>query len=248
VTIPLNTFSIVARCRRSGQLGVAIATAFPAVGAYCSYVEPGLGAVATQSWTNPYLAVDALAALRSGAGAGQALNGVLQGDAHRDLRQIGLVDASGATAVWTGPACTVWAGHREGDGFTVQGNMLADGATVEAMAATMAATCRLDLADRLIAALLAAQQAGGDKRGKQSSAVKIYGGEAYPLLDLRVDDDAEPIAELARIHALAKVQLMPFVASMPRRRGGAAGPLSDEATAMILTPPGQRPKGPRVKS
>ena len=238
----LHTFSVAARCPRSGQLGVAISTALPAVGGYCSYVEPGVGAVATQSWTNPYLALDALAALAGDATAEDALSGVLQRDGEAELRQIGLVDGAGNTAVWTGGACTAWAGHRQGDGYTVQGNMLVGAETVTAMADAMDATGGQDLADRLVAALLAGQTAGGDKRGKQSAAVKVYGAEAYPLLDLRVDDHAEPAGELARIHALAKVQLQPFLDSLPRRHGGASVPLSDAAKAMIMTPPPQRPQ------
>jgi uncharacterized Ntn-hydrolase superfamily protein len=98
------------------------------------------------------------------------------------------------------------------------------------------------LADRLVAALSAGQQAGGDKRGKQSAAVKVYGAEAYPLLDLRVDDHAEPVAELCRIHALAKVQLQPFLDSLPRRHGGSAVPLGEAEAAMIMASPEMRPR------
>lgn len=244
MTAFLHTFSVAARCPRSGRLGVAISTALPAVGGYCSFVEPAVGAVATQSWTNPYLALDALETLAGGASAQEALNGVLRRDAEAELRQIGLVDAAGNTAVWTGGACTAWAGHRQGEGYTVQGNMLVGPETVTAMAEAMDATADHDLVDRLVAALLAGQAAGGDKRGKQSAAVKVYGAEAYPLLDLRVDDHAEPAAELARLHALAKVQLQPFLDSLPRRRGGSAVPLSEAAKAMIMTPPERRPQQP----
>jgi uncharacterized Ntn-hydrolase superfamily protein len=242
MTVLLHTFSVAARCPRSGQLGVAISTALPAVGGYCSFIEPGVGAVATQSWTNPYLAIDALAALAAGATAEAALAAVLAGDEDAALRQIGLADAAGATAVWTGGACTAWAGHIQGEGYTVQGNMLVGAETVESMARAMDATCEDALADRLVAALQAGQQAGGDKRGKQSAAVKLYGPEAYPLLDLRVDDHAAPVEELARLHKLAKVQLQPFLDSLPRRKGGHSVPLSETAKALIMTPPEERPQ------
>ena len=242
MTVLLHTFSVAARCPRSGQLGVAISTALPAVGGYCSFIEPGVGAVATQSWTNPYLALDALAALAGGATAEDALQRVLADDGEAELRQIGLVDAAGGTAVWTGPACTAWAGYIRGEGFTVQGNMLVSAETTEAMARAMKQTREGDLADRLVAALTAGQRAGGDKRGKQSAAVKVYGAEAYPLLDLRVDDHAEPVDELARLHALAKVQLQPFLESLPRRQGGTAVPLSQAAKEMIMAAPGERPQ------
>lgn len=242
MSVLLHTFSVAARCPRSGQLGVAISTALPAVGGYCSFIEPGVGAVATQSWTNPYLAVDALAALKAGATAQEALEAVLAGDEERDLRQLGLADAAGATAVWTGGACTAWAGHLQGAGYSVQGNMLVGAETVEAMARAMEARQQEALADRLVAALQAGQDAGGDKRGKQSAAVKLYGAEAYPLLDLRVDDHAQPVAELARLHDLAKVQLQPFLDSLPRRKGGHSVPLSETAKAMIMTPPEERPQ------
>lgn len=240
----LHTFSVAARCPRSGHLGVAISTALPAVGGYCSFIEPGVGAAATQSWTNPYLAIDALDLMAGGTGAEAALQRVLEADAERELRQLGLVDGGGGTAAWTGGGCTGWAGDRQGDGFTVQGNMLVDEGTVDTMAAVMAGTQHRDLADRLVAALLAGQQAGGDKRGKQSAAVKVCGAEAYPLLDLRVDDHAEPVTELVRLHELAKVQLQPFLDSLPRRRGGRAVPLSEAAKAMIMTAPERRPVHP----
>lgn len=238
----LHTFSIAARCPRSGALGVAISTALPAVGGYCSFVQPGAGAVATQSWTNPYLAVDALAAMGRGVSAAEALRAVLAEDPDRDLRQVGLVDAAGRAEAWTGAACTGWAGHLTGEGFAVQGNMLVGADTVEAMAAVMRKSTADRLADRLVAALSAGQQAGGDKRGKQSAAVKVYGAEAYPLLDLRVDDHAEPVAELCRIHALAKVQLQPFLDSLPRRHGGSAVPLGEAEAAMIMASPEMRPR------
>jgi uncharacterized Ntn-hydrolase superfamily protein len=239
----LNTFSVVARCPRTGHMGVAVSTALLAVGGLCPYIVPLLAAASTQSWVNPYLALDALEELRAGAGAADALKAALAKDGDADLRQIALVDAQGGVEAWTGAACTDWAGHRLGDGFAVQGNMLVGPETLEAMDAAMTSVGD-DLADRLVAAMVAGQHAGGDKRGKQSAALKVYGAEAYPLVDLRVDDHSDPVAELARLHELAKVQLHPFVASLPRRRSGRAVPLSDADQTMIMLPPDQRAHAP----
>lgn len=132
--IELNTFSIVARCRRSGMLGVAVSTAVPAVGGICPFVEAGIGAIATQSWVNPYFGIDGLKHLRDGLSAAETLAHLLDGDTAREVRQIGIVDREGRTAVHTGSDCVDWAGHIEGDGFTVQGNMLVGAATIDAMA------------------------------------------------------------------------------------------------------------------
>ena len=234
-----NTFSIVARCPRTQQLGVAVSTALPAVGGLCPHVVPGIGAVSTQSWVNPYLALDALEAMKSGTAAADALKAALAEDEKADLRQIAVIGAEGAAAVWTGPGCTQWAGHRLGQGFAVQGNMLVGAETLDAMASSMEGASG-DLADRLVAAMVAGQGAGGDLRGKQSAALKVCGGEDYPLVDLRVDDHQNPVSELGRLHALAKVQLRPFLASLPHRKGRAV-PLSETAKAMIMLPPQQRP-------
>lgn len=236
-----NTFSVVASCPRSGGLGVAISTALPAVGGLCIYIVPGVGAASTQSWINPYLALDSLAALATGATPETALKTALTADAETELRQTGLVDATDRATAWTGSACTNWAGHILGKGFAVQGNMLANTQIIEAMADEMNSRTHRTLADRLLTSLLAGQQAGGDKRGKQSAALKVFGTEFYALMDLRVDDHVNPVGELARLHALAKVQLQPFVASLPRRQGAPSIPLSKSAKEMIMMPPEKRP-------
>src|SRR5271156_3927458 len=130
----LNTFSIVARCSRTGMLGVAVSTAVPAVGAVCPYVEPRVGAVSTQSWVNPYLAIEALRLMRSGVAGPEALDRVIAADPGRDMRQIGLVDAAGRAAAHTGVACTDWCGQIVQTDMAVQGNMLVGAATLERMA------------------------------------------------------------------------------------------------------------------
>ncbi|MHB2211168.1 DUF1028 domain-containing protein [Methylobacterium sp. CM6257] len=236
----LNTFSIAARCPRTGQLGVAVASAVPAVGGLCPYLKAGIGAVTTQSWVNPYLAARILDGLAGGQVPDAALAAALATDDRPDLRQLGLVDAHGTGAAWTGAGCTAEAGHRTGAGYTVQGNMLASSGVIDAMALAFEDSAGCDLDERLMRALEAGDAAGGDKRGKQSAALRIVAGEDYPLLDLRVDEHAAPVAELRRVLGVARRQLVPFVAGMPRKTGP-AGALPDEVVAMLLEPPGKRP-------
>ena len=214
----LNTFSIAARCPRTGMLGVAVSTAVPAVGGICSYIKEGVGAIATQSWVNPYLGIDGLKLLEQGLSAEETLARLLADDAGRDDRQIGIVDAQGRAAAHTGATCVDWAGHIIGEGFSVQGNMLVGAETVSAMAKAAAASEAFDLTERLMLVLEAGQAAGGDKRGKQSAALKVFHQEAYPWLDIRVDEHRNPVAELRRIFEIAKHQLLPFTKGMPTRQ------------------------------
>lgn len=237
--LELNTFSIVARCDRTGELGVAVATAVPAVGSMCPYLVPGVGAVSTQSWVNPYLAIDALDAMRAGAPASQALQGVLAADADSALRQLGLIGRSGPGVAWTGERCTQWKGHLVGLDFAIQGNMLIGESTVVAMRDAWCADPAADLAERLLRTLEAGDRAGGDFRGKQSAALKVVGTEAYPSVDLRVDEHPQPVAELRRVLGIARLQLFPFVRGMTRRHGTPTE-LSDEVKGMLLRPPADR--------
>jgi uncharacterized Ntn-hydrolase superfamily protein len=236
------TFSIVAHCSRTGQLGVAVSTAVPAVGAMCPYIQAGVGAVSTQSWVNPYLAIEALRSMEQGLPGPQALDAVLANDDAKDLRQIGVMDAQGRAASWSGKSCTHWFGHIVGPHFAVQGNMLVGEATITAMAAAFRGSEPLDLAERMLLAMEAGQAAGGDKRGRQSASLKVYEREDYALLDLRVDEHAHPVAELRRVYTIAKLQLLPFVVGMPKK-GAAAGGLPESVTKMLLTPPPYRPGG-----
>ena len=236
------TFSIVGHCPRTGQLGVAVSTAVPAVGSMCPYVRPGVGAVSTQSWVNPYLAIDALRLMERGESGPDARRAVLAADDQRDLRQIGVVDARGRAAAWSGPRCTDWFGHVVEDHLAVQGNMLVGEATVSAMAAAFRAAASEDLAERLLRAMEAGQAAGGDKRGRQSAALRVHDEEEYARLDLRVDEHPDPVAELRRIHRIARHQLVPFVAGMPKKRGTAIAPPPD-VMRMLLEPPPRRPGG-----
>lgn len=238
----LNTFSIAARCPRTGMLGVAVSTAVPAVGGICSYIKEGVGAIATQSWVNPYLGIDGLKLLEQGLSAQETLTKLLADDPGRDDRQMGIVDAQGRVAAFTGASCVTYAGHSLGDGFTVQGNMLVGAETVNAMAAAAKASEASDLTERLMLVLEAGQAAGGDKRGKQSAALKVFNREAYPWLDIRVDEHRNPVAELRRIFEIAKHQLLTFTKGMPTRTNPLAA-LPSDVTAMLLTPPPYRPGG-----
>jgi uncharacterized Ntn-hydrolase superfamily protein len=240
--IELNTFSIAARCDRTGMLGVAVSTAVPAVGAICPYVKPGVGAIATQSWVNPYLGIDGLKLLEQGMSAQEALDTLIAADPGRDDRQVGVVDAKGRAAAYTGASCVNWAGHQIADGFSVQGNMLVGAATIAQMAKAAEHSRPLDLPERLMLVLEAGQIAGGDKRGKQSAALKVFHVEEYPWLDLRVDEHRNPVAELRRILGVARHQLLPFVGGMPTRKNPLGG-IPSEVTDMLMSPPSFRPGG-----
>ena len=239
--IQLATFSIAARCPRTGMLGVAVSTAVPAVGGLCAFVAPRIGAVATQSWVNPYLGIDGLALLKGGMPAKAALAKLLADDPGREVRQVGIVDAEGLAAAFTGKECTGWCGDEAGDGFTVQGNMLVSGETVAAMADAARASAALSLPERLMRVLEAGQKAGGDKRGKQSAYIKVHDAEEYPYLAIGVDDHPVPVAELRRVFEVARAQCLPFVTGLSTRQNS-VGHLSAETTAMLMTPPSGRPQ------
>jgi uncharacterized Ntn-hydrolase superfamily protein len=203
---PIATFSIVAHDPRNQEWGIAVQSKFLAVGAVVGWARAGAGAVATQSYANLLYGPEGLDLMASGLSAEQAIQNLVNADEGRDLRQVGMVDAQGQTAAYTGKDCYDWAGHMVGQGFACQGNILLPG-TVEAMAARFEQLRSGDgeLADWLVAALDAGQTAGGDSRGRQSAAVLVvragggYGGNNDRYLDLRVDDHPEPIAELGRL-------------------------------------------------
>ena len=240
--IELNTFSVAARCPRTGMLGVAVSTAVPAVGGICSFIKEGVGAIATQSWVNPYLGIDGLKLLESGLSAQDTLDRLLADDPGRDDRQLGIVDAQGGAAAYTGASCVDWAGQITDDGFSVQGNMLIGSATTEKMAEAARKSVLLDLPDRLMIILEAGQAAGGDKRGKQSAALKVFNVEQFPWFDIRVDEHRNPVAELRRIFEIASQQLLPFTKGMPSRKDPLGG-IPAAVTEMLMTPPPYRPGG-----
>jgi uncharacterized Ntn-hydrolase superfamily protein len=201
------TFSIVAFDPANGDLGVAVASKFPAVGAVVPWARAGAGAVATQSWANTDFGPEGLQLMGGGLPAPQALDAVLEPDGDREERQVGFVDARGGAATFTGANCMDWAGGATGDGFAAQGNILAGQEVVAELARAFTET-QGDLCDRLLAALLAGDAAGGDRRGKQSAALLVvragggYEGRNDRYVDLRVDDHPEAPAELARLFAV----------------------------------------------
>ncbi|RTL98776.1 DUF1028 domain-containing protein [Ancylobacter aquaticus] len=236
------TFSIVARCPSTGLLGVAVATAVPAVGSMCPFSRAKVGAASTQSWVNPYLALAVLEAIAGGHGARAALEGALADDAARELRQIGVVDHAGEAAAFTGAQCTPWCGQEIGDGFAVQGNMLTGPEVIDAMVSAFRASDGQPLDERLMRAMEAGDAAGGDRRGRQSASLRVQGAEDYCALDLRVDEHPQPVTELRRVLEIARLQLVPFVEGMPRR-GVDAGPAPEAVTSMLALAPPDRPGG-----
>jgi uncharacterized Ntn-hydrolase superfamily protein len=219
------TWSIVAHDPASGAFAVAVATRAFAVGAYCPFVRTGVGAVSTQSMTNRYLGPAILDGMARGLDPAAAIEGALAGDAGSGLRQVHAVDRYGRTAAWTGRNCVEWCGSVAGDpatvatgtspagqmqgGVSVAGNMLAGEAVVAATLATFqtaAPGADLPLPERLMRAMLAGQAAGGDRRGRQSAAMRLVTTEDFPDLDLRVDDHPDPLAELERLLGLWREQ------------------------------------------
>ena len=241
------TWSIVTHDPSSGAFAVAVATCAFAVGASCPFVRAGVGAVSTQSMTNRYLGPAILDGLARGLHPAAAIEGALAGDAGSGLRQVHAVDRHGRTAAWTGQNCVEWCGSAAGEGVSVAGNMLAGEAVIAATlvafqasatnpGATKAgaakpgtpnpgapnpgaanAVAEIPLPERLMLAMLAGQAAGGDRRGRQSAAMRLITTEDFPDLDLRVDDHADPLAELDRLLGLWREQAEPRLATAPRR-------------------------------
>ncbi len=209
------TWSIVAR-DASGAFGVAIATRFFAVGALCPDGESGVGALSTQALINPHYRRQGLELLRAGVPAPEVVKRLTAPDEGRDHRQLHVIDAQGRIGQYTGAKCVDWCGAVVGDGFSVAGNMLAGRGVTEETARSYERS-KKPFAERLIEALEAGEAAGGDKRGKQSAALLIYSGEEYPELNLRVDDHAEPLAELRRLYDKAHERFVPYLRCSPSK-------------------------------
>jgi uncharacterized Ntn-hydrolase superfamily protein len=202
------TYSIVACDLAAGQWGVAVQSKFLAVGSVVPWAEPHVGAIATQSYANPRYGPDGLTLLREGRTAEEVVGALTAADEGRSERQVGVVDAAGRAATFTGEGCHDWAGGRTGDCYAAQGNILVSEATVDALAATFESNAHLELGQRLIECLAAAQAAGGDRRGQQSASLLVvekdagYAKLSDTVIDLRVDDHERPIAELRRLFSL----------------------------------------------
>jgi uncharacterized Ntn-hydrolase superfamily protein len=204
----IATYSIAACDLEAGQWGVATQSKFLAVGSVVPWAEPHVGAIATQAYANPRYGSDGLALLRDGLSADEVVERLTAADEGRDHRQLGVVDREGRGATYTGKECLDWAGGRTGPCYAAQGNILVSGETVDAIAESFEGSAGKPLAERLLDALDAAQAAGGDRRGQQSSALLVVekdGGYAKlsdTIVDLRVEDHERPLAELRRLYGL----------------------------------------------
>jgi uncharacterized Ntn-hydrolase superfamily protein len=202
------TYSLAAFDQDASQWGVAVQSKFLAVGAVVPWAEPQVGAIATQAYANPRYGPQGLALLRDGLSAEEVVERLTGADEGRAERQLGVVDADGRAATYTGKGCLDWAGGRAGSGYAAQGNILVSAETVDALAETFERTAGAPLAERLLDCLGAAQAAGGDRRGQQSASLLVvqrdggYAGLSDILLDLRVDDHERPIEELRRLYGL----------------------------------------------
>ena len=210
------TWSILARDAQ-GNFGVAIASRFFAVGALCMHTQRGLGALSTQALMNPTYGPRGLQLLAAGQPAELAVAALVEADPGRDQRQLHVLPATGPGAAFTGSSCVDWCGHQIFEDFSVAGNMLAGPQVLQATAAAFQKSQHLPLAERLLAAMAAGEEAGGDKRGKQSAALCIQGDEDYRQLDLRVDDHEEPMHELRRLYDKSLERFQPFVACLAGR-------------------------------
>ena len=215
------TWSIIAKDNATGQIGIAVATKFFAVGSRVPHIAAGIGAVATQALVNPYYGIDGLKLLREGHAPHDIIETLIAGDAGHASRQLHIMDAKGRIAAYTGNGCVDWCGHCEGDGFSIAGNMLAGANVLDETAKTYVANIGTPFAERLIAAMHAGESAGGDKRGKQSAALLIYGEEEWSDLDLRVDDHVDPLAELARLATVSRERWVHFRKYLPTRKNPA---------------------------
>lgn len=208
------TWSILVRDPATGALGAAVATRFFAVGALAIHVEGGVAALATQALINPMYAVDGMPRLRTGEAPETVIEALLAADAGRTHRQIHILDAGGRIAAHTGSDCVGWCGSVRGVDISVAGNMLAGSDVVSrTLAAFESATG--PLYDRLLTALEAGEAAGGDKRGKQSAALKVCTRDPYPDLDIRTDDHPDPLAELRRLVAVSQQRFAAFRRFLP---------------------------------
>jgi uncharacterized Ntn-hydrolase superfamily protein len=212
------TWSIIARDVETGAFGIAVATRFFAVGALVPHVAPQVGAVATQALVSPLYGVDGLRLLREGASADAAVKRLVDADSGNAYRQVHAMDAAGGVGAHTGTKCIGWCGHIARGGVSFAGNMLAGAAVLDDTAAAYLANAGRPFARRLIAALQAGEAAGGDKRGRQSAALVIYGEDEWPVLDLRVDDHGDPLAELDRLERVSRERFVHFRRHMPSRR------------------------------
>lgn len=241
----IHTFSIVACDPKTGEMGVAVASKFLAVGSIVPWAKANVGAIATQSWANTGFGPDGLKMLEEGKTAKEVLAALLEGDENRDWRQIGIVDRHGNAAAHTGKECHDYAFHHIGEGFTIQGNLLVGHEVIDAMAISFQ-YAKGDLADRLLAALIAGDEVGGDKRGRQGAALYVvkekgsYDGLIDKYVDLRVDDHKNPAYELKRLLGLHRLYLGETDPNRLRKvEGDVLGELIGHLIALDYLPTGE---------
>lgn len=241
VTRPVHTYSIVARDPATGELGVAVQSHWFSVGPIVAWAEAGIGAVATQSFVDPSYGPLGLSLMRAGRSAPDALKALLAGDEARDVRQVAMIDSQGRVDAWTGKNDIQAAGHHVGKNFSVQANLMLNDKVWPAMAAAFEAA-KGDLADRMLAALDAAQTVGGDIRGKQSAAIIVVTGKptGQPwkdrTFDLRVDDSPEPLKELRRLVTLQRAYNHMNAGDLAVEKKDNEGALREYAAAERLVP------------
>jgi uncharacterized Ntn-hydrolase superfamily protein len=211
------TWSIIAKDPATGHIGIAVTTCAFAVGARVPFIATGVGAIASQAFVNPFYGSRGLDLLKAGASAADVIRIVTAADEGRSDRQVHVMDLQGRFATYTGDTCVPWAGHLVRDHFSVAGNMLAGPRVIEETARVFAAESTMPFPRRFIAALNAGQAAGGDKRGRQSAAILIHDEEEYPLFDMRVDDHADPLVELARLEEVSRQRYIHYRTCMPTR-------------------------------
>jgi uncharacterized Ntn-hydrolase superfamily protein len=211
------TWSIIAHDVKTGMVGLAVSTCAFAVGARVPSIETGVGVVASQSFVNPFYGPQALALLKQGASAQEAVDAITRADEGRSQRQVHIMDNQFRFAAFTGDGCVDWCGHLIRETYSVAGNMLAGPQVIETTADFYAAHPELPFAQRLLSALKAGEDAGGDKRGKQSAALLIHDQEDYAYLDIRVDDHADPLAELMRVEEKSRGRYMHYRKFMPSK-------------------------------
>ena len=238
---PLHTFSIVARDSATGEMGVAVQSHWFSVGPLVPWAEAGIGAVATQSFVDPAYGPLGLELMRSGKSAPQALTSLLASDPAPDVRQVAMIDAHGNVAAHTGGKCIQSAGHMTGEQFSVQANLMLNDRIWPAMAKAYRET-KGDLADRMLAALEAAQAAGGDIRGKQSAAIIIVKGTSTGqpwkdrIMDLRIDDAAEPLKELRRLIGVHRAYQHENAGDLAVEKNDVEGALREYSAAERMMP------------
>jgi uncharacterized Ntn-hydrolase superfamily protein len=215
------TWSIIFHEKDSGRIAIAVATKFFAVGARVPHIEPKKGAVCTQALMNPLYGPHGLRLIREGVAAADVVRILTTPDAGREHRQVHVMGADGKFAAHTGAECVPWCGHWIGEDMSVAGNMLAGPQVVSETVRFFRENISMPLPRRLIGAMKAGEKVGGDKRGKQSAALVIYGNQEYSELDLRVDDHIEPLLELARLESVSRERWTHLRAFVPTRENPA---------------------------